>query len=407
MTVRALVRIGVFCTLLAGYFAGWMALAGVVTPAAAVEIRIGILRVDYPELVPISRYDRKPDDLGFAGGKLGDEDNQTTGSFLGHQYSTVTVATPPENAEAAAQKLVGEGIRYLVVLGHGEDVLRVADAAGPDVLVFNGSAPDTRLRDTECRANLFHVAPSRAMLADAVAQFLIWKKWNRWFLIEGSHPDDKKLGEAYRRSAAKFGAKIVEERVFEDTGGSRRADSGHVLVQRQIPVFTQGAAEHDVIVAADESDVFALYLPFHAWDPRPVAGSAGLRPVSFHAAHEAWGATQFQRRFEKLSGRYMQSEDYNTWLAVRVIGEAVTRTGSADPKALKAYLLSDAFELAAFKGQKVTFRSWNGQLRQPILLTDSKITISVSPQEGYLHQHSLLDTLGIDKPESACKAFDN
>ncbi len=146
------------------------------------------------------------------------------------------------------------------------------------------------------------------MLADAVAQFLIWKKWNRWFLIEGSHPDDKKLGVDYRRSAAKFGAKIVEERVFEDTGGSRRADSGHVLVQRQIPVFTQAAADHDVIVAADESDVFALYLPFHAWDPRPVAGSAGLRPVSFQAAHEAWGATQFQRRFEKLAGRYMQPD---------------------------------------------------------------------------------------------------
>lgn len=407
MTLRALVRLGVFCRLLVGYFAGLMVLAGAVTPAAAVEITIGIVRIDYPELVPKSRYDRKPDDLGFAGGKLGDEDNQTTGSFLGHQYSTVTLATPPEDVEAATRKLTGEGIRYLVVLGHGEDVLRVADTAGPDVLVFNGSAPDTGLRDTDCRANLFHVAPSRAMLADAVTQFLIWKKWNRWFLIEGSHPDDKKLGDAYRKSAAKFGAKIVEDRVFEDTGGSRRADSGYVLVQRQIPVFTQGAADHDVIVVADENDVFALYLPFHAWEPRPVAGSAGLRPVSFHAAHEAWGATQFQRRFEKLAGRYMQPEDYNTWLAVRVIGEAVTRTGSADPKALKTYMLSDAFELAAFKGQKVTFRSWNGQLRQPILLTDSKITVSVSPQEGFLHQRSPLDTLGIDKPESACKAFDN
>lgn len=366
-----------------------------------------MLRIDRPTLVPVSRYDARPEDIGFAGAMLGNEDNQTTGSFLGHQFFLESKAVPPADAQAAVQELVTGGASFLVVIGSGEDVLQAADAAGPGVLVFNASAPDANLRDTDCRANLFHVAPSRAMLSDAVAQFLVWKKWNRWFLIEGSNPDDRKLGDAYRRSAAKFGARIVEERIFEDTGGSRRADSGIVLVQRQIPVFTQEAAGHDVIVAADESDVFALYLPYHAWEPRPVAGSGGLRPVNFDATSEAWGGTQFQGRFEKLAGRYIRPEDYNAWLASRVIGEAATRTASADPAKVRAYLLSDEFELAAFKGQKVTFRPWNGQLRQPILLTDSKITVSVSPQEGFLHQRSPLDTMGLDQPESACTAFDN
>lgn len=403
MLARLLARLCTYCVLLAG----GLVLSGAVSTASALEIKVGVLRIDYPVLAPISRYDRFPDDLGFAGAQLGNEDNQTTGSFLGHQFSIETVTTTAEAAEAAARGLKEQGIHFIVLLGRSEDELRVADAVGQDVLVFNANAPDLSLRDKDCRANLLHVAPSRAMLADALAEYLIWKKWKRWFLIEGSNPDDQKLAAAYKRAATKFGAKIVEDRVFEDTGGSRRTDSGYVLVQRQIPVFTQGAADHDVIVAADESDVFALYLPFHTWDPRPVTGSAGLRPVNFHAAHEAWGATQFQRRFEKLTRRYMRSEDYNAWLALRVIGEAVTRTSSDDLAKLKAYMLSDAFELAAFKGQKVTFRSWNGQLRQPILLTDSKITISVSPQEGFLHQRSPLDTMGLDQPESACKAFDN
>jgi hypothetical protein len=31
--------------------------------------------------------------------------------------------------------------------------------------------------------------------------------------------------------------------------------------------------------------------------------------------------------------------------------------------------------------------------------------VSVSPQEGFLHQVSPLDTLGLDRPESACTAF--
>ena len=371
----------------------------------AADVQTGILRVDYTVIAPISRYDRFFDDLGFAGGTLGNEDNQTTGAFLGHQYSLKTQATTPENAVEAARAMVQEGIRFLVVLAREPDLLKIVDAVGSDTLVFNAFAPDNDLRQTACRANLLHIAPSHAMLADAIAQYLVWKKWTRWFLIEGSNPDDQKLAEAYRRSAQKFGARIVEERVYEDTGGSRRADSGHVLVQRQMPIFTQSAAEHDVVIAADESDVFAPYLPYHTWDARPVAGSAGLQPLTFHAAHEAWGATQFQRRFEKLSGRYIRSEDYNAWLAVRVIGEGVTRTGTADAKTVEAYILSDAFELAAFKGQKVTFRSWNGQLRQPILLADNKITIAVSPQEGFLHHRSPLDSMGLDEPESGCTTF--
>ncbi|WP_424985433.1 ABC transporter substrate-binding protein [Microbulbifer sp. S227A] len=373
--------------------------------ARAVEVRAAVFRIDYPQVAPISRFDLAPDDLGFAGALLATEDNATTGGFLGHTYALETVSIAPKDADAAFDAVLAQGFDILVLMASAEDLLRLADRAGPERLVVNALARNTALRDDQCRANLLHVAPSDAMLADAITQFTTWKKWPRWYLIHGSNPADRALGEAYRRSAAKFGARIVEDREFEDTGGSRRTDTGHVLVQRQLPVFTQDADDHDVVIAADASDVFAPYLPFHLWDPRPVMGSAGLRPVTFHAAHEAWGATQFQRRFEKLTGRYVREEDYQAWLALRVIGEAVTRTGAADTAALRDYVLGDSFELAAFKGQKVTFRPWNGQMRQPILLFDGRITVSVSPQEGYLHQRSPLDTLGLDAPESACTAF--
>lgn len=371
----------------------------------ALEINTAVLRIDYPTLLPISRSDQKPDDLGFAGAILADEDNQTTGSFLGMEFATAQVTTTPEDADAALDTLLADGISLIVVIANADDLLKLSDRAGDQALLLNAGARDTALRDADCRTNTIHIAPSQAMIADTVTQFALWKRWTDWFLITGSNPADIALGDAYRRSAKKFGAKIVEEREFEDTGGSRRTDTGHVLVQRQIPVFTQNAKDHDVVIAADASDVFGLYLPFHTWDPRPVMGSGGLRPVTFHSNHEAWGATQFQRRFEAVSGRLVQEIDYQTWLALRVIGEAVIRTNAADAVSLRDYILGDAFELAAFKGRKVTFRDWNGQMRQPILLTDSKITISVSPQEGYLHQRSTLDTLGLDEPESACTAF--
>lgn len=374
--------------------------------ALAVDVKAAVLRVDYPVLLPISRFDLRPDDLGFAGAALADEDNSTTGGFLGHTYETTTVAVPPEGADAALDEILAQGIRLIVIQSNGTDLLRLTDrATEAGALVLNARAPDSALRDDQCRRNLLHIALSYGMQADAVAQFAVWKKWRNWFLISGSNPADMALADAYRHAARKFGAKIVEDRVFEDTGGSRRTDSGHVLVQRQMPVFTQGAPDHDVVIAADATGYFARYLPFHMWTPRPVMGSAGARPTTFHGAHEAWGATQYHTRFEDLTGRYVKPEDYNVWLALRVLGEAVTRANTADPQGIRDYVLSDEFELAAFKGQKVTFRNWNGQLRQPILLYDGTITVSVSPQDGFLHQVSPLDTMGLDRPESKCTAF--
>ena len=110
-----------------------------------------------------------------------------------------------------------------------------------------------------------------------------------------------------------------------------------------------------------------------------------------------------QNRFQRFAKRFMLPLDYQAWVAVRAVGEGASRVGSGDFAAINAHLRSDAFELAAFKGQKVTFRRWDGQLRQPIIIAGPELPVSVSPQEGFLHQTSEVDTLGIDEPESKCK----
>lgn len=374
--------------------------------AQAAEMALAVLRVDYPAQLPISRLDEPVGDLGLAGARLALEDNQTTGQFLGQSYTLETATTDSAGALAALDGLIAGGARVITVIANAEDTLLLADHAPEGVVLLNAGSRDPRLRDTDCRANLLHTSPSLPMLADAVAQFAIWKKWPDWVMIHGSNPRDQILAEAYRNAARKFGAQIREEREFKDTGGSRATDSGHVLVQRQLPVFTQGLAAHDVMIAADESEVFGAYLPYHSWEPGVVMGSGGLRPVSFSPVHIAYGAAQFQTRFEKLAGRQVRETDFDTWLALRAVGEAVTRTASTDPATLRAYLLSDDFKLAAFKGGAVSFRPWNGQLRQPVILSDGRLTVSISPQEGFLHQVSPLDTLGLDRAETACTAFD-
>jgi ABC transporter substrate binding protein (PQQ-dependent alcohol dehydrogenase system) len=157
-----------------------------------------------------------------------------------------------------------------------------------------------------------------------------------------------------------------------------------------------------VLVAADESEVFATYLPYRTFEARPVAGSAGLVPKAWDAAHDQWGANQLQNRFGAMFRRRMTARDGQAWTAGRMIGEAVSRK-SADPKAMLEFFTSPEFALAAFKGQRLTLRDWNLQLRQPILLADGRVIVSVSPQEGFLHQASELDTLGYDRPETKCR----
>ena len=204
-------------------------------------------------------------------------------------------------------------------------------------------------------------------------------------LVLGPNPEDKALAEAYRRAAKRFGIKIVEERVYNYDPGSRRSDGGFEQIQQQMPSFTQNAKEHDVVIVVDEGNLFADYLPYRTWEAKPVVGSAGLVPTTWHPAVE-WGGTQFQNRFKRMSGRTMRPLDYNVWMAVRSIGEAATRTKSNAPAELIKYIGSKEFELAAFKGQKLTYRDWNGQLRQPLPLVTGKLHVTVSPQPGFLHQ---------------------
>ena len=381
-------------------------LAAPAPPAHAdpLAVKVGVMREAHSRET-ISILDIPPADDFVAGARMAMEDNNTTGRFLDQSFSVVDVKLASgDDPIAPLNNMLADGVRFFIVDLPAPEVLAVADAArASGALVFNAGAPDDRLREEDCRANVIHTAPTRSMLADGLAQYLIWKQWRHWLLVVGSHPEDKLLAEAYRRSAKKFGAKIVEERVYEDTGGGRRSDSGSVQVQRQMPVFTQSAPDYDVLVAADESQVFAGYLPYRTWDPRPVAGSGGLRPASWDASHELWGGVQLQNRFERLFKRGMNARDNQAWVAMRMIGDAVARTRSANPKTVHDNFLSPDFVVADFKGQKQTLRAWNQQLRQPILLTDGLGTVSVSPQEGFLHETSELDTLGFDKPETKCK----
>ncbi len=387
-------------------FVAALCLALLALPAMAepVAIKVGVLRQEHSRET-LSILDIPAADDALAGALLGAIDNNTTGKFTGQTFDVVDEKIAgAADAPAALDRLTGAGVALIIVDLPADALLAASDhLKDSSALLFNVSAPDELLREEACRANVFHVAPSRAMLADGLAQYLVWKKWPRWLMIKGSHPEDELLAQAYRRAAKKFGAKIVEERVYEDLGGGRRSDSGHTQTQRQMPMLTQNAPAYDVLLAVDENEVFGGYLPYRTWDPRPVVGSAGLFPTNWDPGHEQWGAQQLQNRFRQNYRRGMNARDNAAWLAMRIIGEATTRAQSAAPDKLRDFMRSADFSIAAFKGVRLSLRGWSQQLRQPILLSDGRMTVSVSPQEGFLHQLTELDTLGLDQPETKCR----
>jgi len=378
-------------------------------PAAAgakppVIIRIGYLGQHVTVHLPHSYLDLPPADEGVAGARIGIDDNNTTGRFTGQNF-VLDEALVPEDGDIAGafRKLVQDGHRSIIVDLPAAALLSIADLPeAKSTLLLNVAAKDDELRAAQCRANILHLIPSRAMLADALVQYLVLKRWRDVLLVPGPTDADKAYAAAIERSIKKFGAKLVQSKPWTYDPGARRTDTGHFQIAAEVARFTQGIS-YDVMVVADEEGEFGADLPFRGTDPRPVAGTEGLVPTAWARPFEQWGATQLQNRFKRKIGRWMTERDYAAWMAVRAVGEAATRAQTADENAIVQYLHSDKFDLAAFKGVKLSFRPWDGQLRQPILLASSDSLVSVSPQPGFLHQFSELDTLGIDQPETQCK----
>ena len=378
----------------------WLALFGLLTQAhAAGKLTVKIAYFSQEREVPaaLSNLDPFIQNKGELGAELAISDNNTTGQFTNQQYELKKVIVPVEGDILQAFNQLGDDVGFVVLNVNSAQVNQLADLpAAQNKLLFDAVTSDDELRGSQCRHHVLHILPSRAMRADALAQYMLKKRWREWFLVVGQTAEDKLYAAAIKRAAKRYGMKLVAEKAWDNTYDARRS------AQSDVPAFTQGE-DYDVLVVADEQGLFGEYLDYRTWLPRPVIGSQGLIATAWHRTHEQWGAVQLQNRFKEQAGRWMEEGDYAAYLAVRAIGEASVRTKSNQVQAIKDYMLSDVFALQGYKGKPLSFRIWDGQLRQPILLAAPRSMVSVAPLEGFLHPKSELDTLGYDQPESTCQ----
>ena len=369
------------------------------SPAPAVQL-VDIAYIGQMQSPPdemLSNLDPFIPHQGAEGAALAINDNNTTGAFTHQKFVLHSfIVSADDNPVTFFKEHILPTYHFVVTNLNVADTLAVADiAATKDIQLLDAGTVDDALRNAQCRENTLHIRPSRAMKADALAQYMMKKRWTKWFLVVGKSPDDTLFANALKRSAKRFGMKIVQEKTWTYTFDDRHT------AQSDIAVFSQ-SDDYDVLVVADEQGLFGEYLPYRTWLARPVIGTQGLVATAWHRTHDMWGATQIQHRFSELAKRDMQEEDYSAYLAIRAIGEAATRTRSNRYQTLHDYLLSPTFALQGYKGNALSFRPWDGQLRQPILLVSARSLVTVAPVEGFLHPKTELDTLGFDQSESLC-----
>jgi ABC transporter substrate binding protein (PQQ-dependent alcohol dehydrogenase system) len=360
----------------------------------------------YEEPLPLSYAEKLVEDKGIQGARLMLKEANQAGNFVGHSFDLVEAIVPQDgDVVARAKEILKSGDAFILADLEPDDLLAVADLPeAKNSVILNIRSSATALRQEECRANVFHIIPDYAMRADALAQYLIWKKWPRWFVIRRDTPEDQDYLAQVKRAAARFGGKVVGEKLYDLPPGARNLDSGHQQIQAQIPMETQEAPDHDVMWVINSDDDFGDYLMYRTHLPRPVVGSQGLQATAWDKSYTESGAMHFQNAIPRLAERAPVERDYTAWLGFRSLADAAMKSGKTTPQELKEYLLSDEFKLEGFKGQAMSFRTWDHQMRQPIILGGgTRVPVSTSPQEGFLHPTNLTDTLGFDQPETMCK----
>jgi ABC transporter substrate binding protein (PQQ-dependent alcohol dehydrogenase system) len=326
-------------------------------------------------------------------------ESRVKGRRLGLQFTLKEQALNSDESavDAIRTSIIKTGAAVFIVDLPLTEVLEIGQSLKDQpIIVLNPRHAEDMLRGSVCSPTLFHTMPSHAMLMDALAQFLSSKNWKKVLILQGDAPKDQLLADAFAKAAAKFRLKLVDRRSFVLSNDPRLREKNNVAL------ITSGV-RFDVIFLADSVGEFGRYVPYQTQQPALIIGSEGLRAGAWHWTWERYGAPQLNQRFNRVANRRMTDADYAGWAAVKIIVEAITRTNSTKLSDIKRFLVSDHMTFDAYKGTPGTFRPWDHQLRQPLLLHLHNAVVARAPLPGFLHQSNNLDTLGIDSVESNCR----
>lgn len=379
-------------------------LMGSAIPALAADVLVGYVGLKddlryHPE-VAYTRIEISPALKPVEGAMLGLDDMKivTDAANITVKLDAYEAADASEAIQkVAAMAQVGE--RFAILDLPGDIVAQVATATKDlPITLVNATAPQDALRAL-CLPNLMHSGASDRMISDTYTQFLRHRNWTRVLMLVGKEPRDKEMADAFQASAERLRLQIIDRKEFTtSTDPANREENNTMLIT--------GGKDYDVVYIADSLGDYARYLNYATQLPRPVIGSTGLTAAEWHWSWDRDGATQVTLRFQRMAegGRVMSPQDWSTWIAAKSIATAYAKARSDDPVKIDAYIKGNRFVIDGSKGYRMNFRAWDRQLRMPMVLATSNAVTEAAPFPEFLHQTNELDTLGVDEPESKCKA---
>ncbi len=308
-----------------------------------------------------------------------------------------TTLAAGDDLGAALVRLAGAGAAAAILDVPARD-FRSAIGKAPGLLLVDIRETDDALRIDTCAAPVVHVQPSRLQRTDALAQFLVRRNWKKLLVLHGPEDEDRAQAESMQASAKKFGARVVATKAFSVSNDPRRREETSVAL-------LTGGADFDAVFIADSLGDAGRVMPYRIALPRPVIGPHGLDAVAWSPFHERNGAPQLNRRFERDAGRPMADADWAAWVAVRAVAEAEAReTRERTGAPLHRRMLDQELRLELYKGVPGSFRPWDRQLRQAVLLATHNAVVDQAPLDGFLHETNTLDTLGLLPNQTPCGA---
>ena len=199
--------------------------------------QIGIVYLGLNEAKPEATaiLEPAPTDIGLRGAELAVSDTNTTGRFTGQSFGLYSVVAHDAAGvtDGFAHALAGGQHLFVANLPAGL-LLKLADIRGaPQAVILDAGTADDRLRGADCRPNILHLLPSRAMLADALMQYLVKKDWRHIMLLTGSDAADGLYADAIRHAAEKFQVSLQADRPWAFNPAAQQADTGQFPGQRR------------------------------------------------------------------------------------------------------------------------------------------------------------------------------
>lgn len=334
------------------------------------------------------------------------------------------VAISPDDAEKKATKLIRQG-QAGAILGGGDDAMTLAIqkvSARERIIYLNTMSRSEALRGTQCHRLTFHVEASLAMYADAIGQWLIRKaKKTRWGFLTPDSKGGAEMERLTKRALRRYkgttiARKVVPARTQDYRAAlSALAKGGPDVIMLNLAgpsLLTALAQIADLDLKVEVAGPGMEAVEFWQADP---AKLTGVWPALWFHAFRKYSGRELNKRMNKAFGRPAESHAWASYMATKAVWEGVLKGGRADTASLVSFF-EKGRGVDAHKGVALSFRPWDHQLRQPLLVLRSTVPakdasrwdifklVGEVPLRGTPGESraAILDTLGLSKAESMC-----